>query len=108
MGQHTIDHFIDSKGRHGCRCRCGWSPPDRYDSRQQVEDQVLKHEKLVERARASLKPRSVRLVDEHAWYLERAADPQETPENRKLWQRMADELAVRLGGAQDEGQTVLW
>lgn len=108
MGQHTIKHFIDNTGKHGCRCQCGWAPPDRYPSRQQVEDQVLKHEALVARARASLKPRNVTLVDERGWYLERAADPQETPENRALWQRMADELSTRIGGEKGSGQAELW
>lgn len=108
MGQHQIKHFIDETGKHGCRCQCGWAPPDRYESRQLVEDQVIKHEALVARARASLKPRSVSLLSERDWYLERASDYNETAENRELWQRMADELTVRIGGEKGEGQTELW
>lgn len=96
-GRHKINYFLDERDRHGCRCTCGWAPPDRYASRQLVEDEVIKHERNVERARAALKSRNVPLHSERDWYRERENDPNETPENRELWKQMADELDTRLG-----------
>lgn len=63
-----------------------------------------------ERARDLLRSRSNTkgvLKSEREWYLERAADPSETPENRALWQQLADELAPRLPSerSQEDG---LW
>lgn len=79
------------------RCTCRWSSTQRL-SQFDVEDEVLVHDANVQRARAGrVFGRMPSLGDQRDYYQTRADNTEETPENRVLWQQLADELTHRLG-----------
>lgn len=77
------------------RCRCGhYIKPMEFTW--QVEDEERRHFQLVERVKASLTRREPSIKTQRDYYLERANDPEESRENRALWQQLADELTPRV------------
>jgi hypothetical protein len=106
MGQHNaLKVYTGTDGQRHYRCACGWAP-DPQPTQQALDDEIFKHHKEVERARASLGRRGhTDIKVDRDYYLERANDPNETKANRHLWQQLADELSKRIGGekgAEDE------
>lgn len=65
-----------------------------WDEQQQAQEAARRV------ARAALSRRTVGLKDQRDWFEERAADPLTPAKDRALWQRLADEVTVRLGDRQ--------
>lgn len=76
------------------RCRCGQRSPQ-CTKRQHAEDWWVEHQFKVEQLRASLNGQPS-LSSTRDYYLSMASDPNQPPEHRELWQRLADEITRRL------------
>lgn len=92
---HRIDYVKDNQSRHRAICSCRTGSPYTLN-RQEAEDWVIKHLRLVEQAMAHLRDRRPSVSDQAGYYQSKADDPEETRENRLLWQQLADELKPRL------------
>lgn len=89
-------------------CRCGWTPDLRkkYRTEQMVEDEVAKHDRLVEQARLHLRRGSQSLKAERDYYEAMAVSATVTDQDKALWQMLADGLNSRLGKPNSEPQDV--
>lgn len=96
-------HKVAIEERHPydwwAKCRCGWNPDPRrgYRTRAMVEDEVAKHDRMVERARLHLRRGSLSLSMERDYYQKMADDPEVSASDRLLWQQLTDGLNSRLG-----------
>lgn len=81
------------------RCNCGWTPDPRrtYRTRQMIEDEVAKHDRIVERAKHHLRKSMPSLKVERDYYEEMANNPEVPEADRRLWRQLADGLNSRLG-----------
>lgn len=79
-------------------CLCGWTSDPRqvYRTFQQAEDQVMAHDRMVERARHHLSKRDPSLSSQRDYYQSQADNPQVSPEDRALWAQLAQGLSRRL------------
>lgn len=86
------------------KCSCGW----RSDVTTKAEAEGLEelHLRHVNRVRAHLS-RPLTLEQTLAWYVQRAVDNANTPEERAQWERLAEELRPRVEG-QPANDTPLW
>lgn len=108
---HEIEYWERTPFDHGATCRCGWSPDPRkaYRTKQMVEDEVRKHEQMVERVNLHLGSRNPSLKSQHAYYEQMANDSNVSAADRELWRILADGLASRLGKpVSDEDQPQLF
>lgn len=76
-----------------CNCK---SSSDFYQDRQQAEDWKIKHLILAERAMVHLRSRSPSIKDQFDYYTKMAGSTENSPEDRRLWQQLADGLRGRL------------
>lgn len=100
MSNHKIA-YVEDKGRHHGRCSCRFQTKV-FLHKWQAEDEVREHLALVDRVRAYLETKNPTVKSQHDYYRERADDPDETPENRRLWQQLADELEPRVKARKGE------
>lgn len=61
-----------------------------------VEDEVLKHEENVNRARLQLGTRTPSLKSQRDYFRAMAENPNVEPRDRRLWGILADELDTRV------------
>ena len=61
-----------------------------------MEDWFPNHLHEVERIRTYLSARTISLPRQHAWFLERAEDPDADPDDRALWRLLAEETGAYL------------
>jgi len=94
---HRVEYVTQADGQYRAFCSCRLGSP-LFGSRLEVEDWAYRHLDLARRARAHLRDRSPSIKDQYTYYTERAADPLESPENRRLWALLADGLRSRLPG----------
>ncbi len=96
---HRTDLIERTPSDHTARCSCGWTADPRriYTTRQQAEDEVLKHERAVERARHHLTTRNPSLASQYDYYLSMAENPSVSEEDRRWWRILAVGLGARLG-----------
>lgn len=100
---HKIGYFEAGQFEHFARCRCGFTTP-RMKTRQQVEDEVRKHEKFIERIRLHLGRNTVSLKATYDYYVQMANDPNVEGGDRVLWQRLAEELGPRVKDKSDTSE----
>lgn len=97
MSNHIFTYFEVSNmtpTRHYARCTCG-HVTDRHVQKQVVEDETMKHLEYIERVKAHLGTRNPSLKSQRDYYRDQAENG--TPELRRLWKQLADELSDRLG-----------
>lgn len=92
---HKTEIVKDGREQYRAICTCRTSSAFSAN-RQEIEDWVLRHQRLAEQAMTHLRSKNPSIKDQYTYYSERAVDPQETPENRRLWQQLADELRYRV------------
>ena len=99
---HRIQWYIDTESKppvHSAICRCGWRSVHSVNKPEVVED-IDDHHREVARLRSKISGREPSLATTRDYYREQAADTRRyTPEQRRLWQQLADELDHRLGHA---------
>lgn len=93
---------------HRGTCKCGWHTPWEMQ-RQSAEDAGIKHEQEMEQFRARMSSHPPSLRNQRDYYRQQAEDEGYDPEQRRLWQQLADEIDHRLNEATDpmEGQGTL-
>lgn len=104
MSQHVLTYYVteEEPPRHKATCSCRRSSPF-ADSRQAVDDWVFEHRTQVERAKAWLNTRTPRLTQQRDYFRHMAREePGVTPEDRLLWEKLADELDHRIGHTHTE------
>ena len=108
MGDHKI-HLEINGALFDVRCSCRKMMP-KPASREECKVWAMGHMDEVNRVREHLSNRNPPLKSQRDYYLDKANDHHETPENRELWQRLADELSIRLGDApaRPTEQTKIW
>lgn len=105
MADHLIE-FTHSLKRndpkqHWAQCKCGQNS-GWVGTRAQAEEWRDHHQRFVETVRKALSRRTPGLSDQHKWYMEMAERPDTRPDDRKMWLRLAEELAPRLPSSHDE------
>ena len=102
MGTHKI--YIERNGmKFDARCSCR-KIMEHPATRDEADQWAADHLELVDRVREHLANRNPPLASQRDYYLEKANDYRETPENQAIWQRLADELTVRLGEVGDPSE----
>jgi hypothetical protein len=104
-----MQYLVTEKTRlHYAHCRCGWRS-DRLPTQQQVVDEVMDHQKKIEKLRASLGGQPT-LKSQRDWFQSQADDPHVPAKDRRLWQQLADEITHRLNDTvpADQDQSRLW
>ena len=97
MGSHKI-HVERNGLKWDARCSCR-KMMEKPGSPDEAAQWGKDHLELVDRVREHLANRNPPLQSQRDYYLEKANDYHETAENQAVWQRLADELTVRLGEA---------
>lgn len=102
MSNHVLTYRRASDGTHYATCGGGGNSKAHWSSgystnKQDVEDEVRKHMRDVEIARASLGGRTPALVDQRDHYRRMEQDPHVSEMDRRMWKALADELDQRLG-----------
>ena len=109
MSNHRIKYEAISSlppQRHRAVCSCrGWASAV-VSTRQLAEDEALIHLRNVEKARAAMGTSTPSLKSQQAWYQQQAENPNNSPEDRRLWQLLANELGLRLGLGQRASEDV--
>lgn len=95
MGHNITFLTLNPPFNCGARCQCGWSA-ERSTTWQKVQDQVMHHEVMVQRARAQLGSKRPTLRSQRDHYREMALDETNSQHERNLWTQLADELDQRL------------
>lgn len=105
---HTTEIYEVKPWDWSGRCSCGWGPDLRkkYRTRQMVEDEVMKHDRLVEQARHHLKRGNGSLKAERDYYEAMAVSLMVSDADRALWQVLADGLNSRLGKPNSEPEDI--
>lgn len=106
MSNHRTKVIDHDNGEWQGSCTCRWI--SEAGTRQEVEDFILKHHEMVQRARAALGTRTPSLKSQRDFYAQQADDPNNSREERELWRLLARGLTARLNDAQDESQLALW
>ena len=104
---HKITRFTDDHEKYA-RCRCGFVTK-KHRTRDDVEDEVRKHEEQIELLRLNLGTCTPSLASQRDYYRKMADDPNVSPADRRLWGTLADELDKRLGNpnADDDQPTLI-
>ena len=76
------------------RCSCKKRSP--VGARDEVEAWQYLHLHEVQRIRTHLASRTISLPRQHAWFVERAEDPETPEEDRALWQQLASETGAYI------------
>lgn len=92
---HNPQIVQDGSGRWRCICNCK-SASGYFRTRQEAEDWKLKHDALVLQAMTHLRSRSPSVRDQYKFYISMAESTDNSPEDRRLWQQLADGLRPRL------------
>lgn len=87
--------YIEDKGLVRAVCSC-LSAPSGWGGRGDAQVWAMKHIALVQQARVHLRGSSPSIKNQWEYFTDKANDPEESPENRKLWQQLADELHSRV------------
>jgi len=105
----TVEELEGWPKTYVARCSCRFIGKQ-TQHKWEAEDEQRQHDEKVQRVLALLRPRNhtASLVrSERDYYLERAADPDESEANRRLWQQLADELTPRIA-SKTVDQDGLW
>lgn len=106
MSNHNIKVVQQDNGewRAWCSCRAG-SPISKH--KWEVEDWQIRHERLVEQARAHLRGQpSLRAT--FTYYMEMSENPEVPQEQRAQWRILARGLQPRITGQASDPQPVLF
>jgi hypothetical protein len=98
MTNHRI-HYAGLDPSLQARCSCKKKSP--IGNRSEVDDWYAAHLQEVERIRTHLASRTISLPRQHAWFLERAEDPDVDPEDRTLWAQLAAETGAYIARKSD-------
>jgi len=93
VSNHKV-HFAGLDPHLQARCSC--KKRSEVGTRSVVEDWFQEHLYEVQRIRAHLASRTISLPRQHAWFLERAEDPEIDPDDRALWAQLAEETGANL------------
>lgn len=93
VSNHKI-HYAGTGDAMQARCSCKKRSP--VGGRDVVEAWQYEHIYEVQRIRAHLASRTISLPRQHAWFVERAEDPETPEEDRALWQQLAAETAAYI------------
>lgn len=93
---HRVTYFEENPFSHYARCKCGFLTK-KHRTKQDVEDEVRKHEDAIERIRLHLGTSNPSMKSQRDYYREMAENPNIEPHDRRLWGILADELDKRLG-----------
>jgi hypothetical protein len=102
---HRITYHDEDIWRQYARCRCGFITKE-HRTRDNVEDEVAKHQADVERIRLHLHTGVPTLKSQARYYRDMAENPQVEESDRLLWARLADELEARLGPTSAKDETL--
>lgn len=92
---HKITYFADRPLEKYARCKCGFITK-RYRTVNDVEDEVMRHEANVNRARLQLGTRTPSLKSQRDHFRAMAENPNVDPHDRRQWGILADELDTRV------------
>lgn len=96
MAEHRITYLnLNPPFLCGARCQCGWTA-ERSTTWQKIEDQIMKHDVMVQRVRAQLGSKRPSLRSQRDYYRDMANDTDNPAHERELWGKLADELDQRL------------
>lgn len=76
---------------------CGWQHPGRTTKRDEAEAWLRVHERELRKVRAGLEPKNPSMKSQRDYFEEMAQRDDQSAEQRRLWQQLADELTKRLG-----------
>jgi hypothetical protein len=92
---HKVTYYADDPFEKYAHCRCGFATK-RHRTMDDVEDEVAKHERDIERIRLQLGTRTPSLESQRDYFRKMSDDPNVAPADRRQWGILADELDRRI------------